>query len=414
MKTLKFSIQVGAIDCYIYSGHLFLILKDGELAFSPLSTVIRKLTESYPTYSNLIRLAFQRNDYLGNRQGLMFLEITELKQALTELWHKATEEIHFETQFDSDDYEVIATVPSMPVLDMRLYAMRMYLGTKQGLYEVNLNSDDRYNLKPSQPQRRFDGKVTCLNAKSGEVVISSNSNGLFHGSFLNAKGILKVNEKPVSQKSIRTGWSSYDIINYEEQNNFEYFVNKTENLNQKPTFSKFDESRQGERQRISEFGVSKFGLSALLEKSDILQDEISYCFNSSSSGFFFMKDGRFVNINLNKDKEKEGTDGIYFKARTHLLPNFQDNNHKSVRPISTSIVPKGCVVEYYDKVVLYQNQKAKLIESSPSINVRTYPTSLRYRNIITVTKEDEVSIHSIFPFEENELAELNFDDNEIE
>lgn len=375
--------------------------------YTPLSRIMRKLADDYPQYNNLIRLAFQRNDYISNRQGLMFLGIAEIKRTLIHLWEKASNEINFETTLDGGDFEVIAEVPTMPVLDMRLYAMRMYLGTKKGLYEIQLNSDDRYNLNPSQPERRFDEKVTCLNAKSGEVIISCNSEGLFHGSFLNSNGILQVNERAVSHKSIRTSWSSYDVVNYGEQNSFEYFVNKVESFKADNSFSKFDERK--ERKKITEFGVEKYGLNELLSQSEINADEISYCFNSSTTGFFFLKDGRFVNINLNKEKDE-----IHFKSRTHILPNLSGNEQKSKKPISSSIVPKGCVVEYFDKVVLYQNGKAKLIEESPSINVRTYANSIRYRNIITVTKENEVSIHSIFPFEENELLTNIFDNSDTE
>jgi hypothetical protein len=395
---MKFSILVEAIDSYIYSGHLFLILKDGDIAYTPLTRVISKLVDNYPSYNNLIQLTFKRNDYLSNTQGDMMLGIGEIRKSFIDLWEKAVEEIQFVVDFDIADYEIISKVPVMPVLDMRLYAMRLYLGCKEGLYEIKLNSDDRYHLKPSKPERRFDTKVTCLNAKLGEVIISANSDGLFHGSFINSNNFLEVVEKPVTKKSIRTCWSHYDVVNYEEQNNFEYFVNETINLSNKPLYSKFDEYT--ERKQISEFGTSKHRLSELLENSQIKQEEISYCFNSSTSGFFFMKDGRFVNINMRKENKED----LSFSSRTRVLPNLQDTKNKAKRPISSSIVPNGCVVEFFDKVVLYQNLKAKIIETSPSINVRTYLSSIRYRNLISVTKEKEVTIHSIFPFDERPIT----------
>lgn len=403
MKTIKFSIKVKAIDSYIYGGHLFLILKDGRIAFTELSRVIRKLVNNYPEFENLIRLAFQRNDYLSNKQGLMILGVGELKNVLMKLWERATNEIEFIVDFDYEDFEIISEVPSMPVLDMRLYAMRMYLGCKEGLYEINLNPQDNYHLKPSKPELRFDAKITNLNAKSGELIISANSEGLYHGSFLNEKNKLKVITKAVAKKSIRTGWSSYDVINYEEHNNFEYFVNETTSIENTPNYSKFDE--QSERRRIIEFGKAKYGMAQLMEHSNLNAEEVSYCFNSSTSGFFFTKDGRFININLNKDNKQ----GLYFTSRNHILPNLEKSQKLFTRPVSSSVVPKGCVIEYFDKVVLYHNGQAKIIENSPSINVRSYPSSLRYRNLITVTKDDEVSIHSIYPFEELPIK-LTFDD----
>lgn len=407
MKTIKFSIKVKAIDSYIYGGHLFLILQDGSIAYTELSKVIRKLVEDYPAFESLIRLSFQRNDYFSNNQGLMMLGVGELKNVLMKLWNRATNEIEFSIDFDLDDFKVIANVPSMPVLDLRMYAMRMYLGCKEGLYEINLNPQDNYHIKPSKPELCFDTKVTHLNTKSGEVIISANSEGLFHGSFLNSKNKLKVVEKPVAKKSIRTGWSSYDVINYEEQNSFEYFANETTNIDEKPRYSKFDE--QSERRRITEFGKSKFGMAQLMEHSNLNVEDIAYCFNSSTSGFFFTKNGQFININLNKENKQD----LYFTSRNHQLPNLDNSKKQFTRPISSSIVPKGCVIEYYDKVVLYHNGKAKIIETLPSINVRTYPSSIRYKNLITITKEEEVSIHSIYPFDETPIK-LTFDDFDFE
>jgi hypothetical protein len=340
----------------------------------------------------------------------MILGIGELRSVLIRLWERATSEVNFSIDFNTDDFKIISEIPSMPVLDMRLYAMRMYLGCKEGLYEIMLNPQDRYHLKPSKPELRFDAKITNLNAKSGEVIISANSDGLYHGNFFNPQNRLKVVEKPAAKKSIRTGWSGYDVINYEEQNNFEYFVNETANIENKVSFSRFDES--SERKRITEFGKSKHDLSELLSSTDLHLDNISYCFNSSASGFFFTKDGDFLNINLNKEKKEQ----LSFRSRTHKLPNLESSKKILRRPISSAIVPKGCVVEYFDKVVLYQNSKANVIETSASINVRAYSNSIRYRNLITVTKNEEVTIHSIYPFNESPipLTYSNFDFSGLE
>ena len=352
------------------------------------------MANNYPKYQNLIRLAFQRNDYLSNNQGKMILGISEVKKKFMEVWTEAAENIIFSINLEEFDYKVIGTVPTMPVLDLKMYAMRLYIGSKEGLYEINLNSDDRYNLRPSKPDKCFDAKVTCLNAKSGEIIISSNAAGLFHGTFINDADRLKVNEKAVAPRSIRTGWSGYDIINYAEQSNFDYFVNKTEKAAKSPAYSRFDE--RTERQRIAEFAISKRPMTELLERSKVKQSDIAYCFNSSSSGFFFLKDGRFVNINLNKENNELG-----FTSRTHELPALYPEKGGSLRPLSTSIIPKGCVVEYIDKVVLYYQGEAQLIEDTPAITVRSFLGSIRYRNLITCTKLNELTLHSIFPFDES-------------
>ena len=43
MKTLKFTLKIDAIESYIYSGHLFFILTNGQIVYSPISRIITKL-----------------------------------------------------------------------------------------------------------------------------------------------------------------------------------------------------------------------------------------------------------------------------------------------------------------------------------------------------------------------------------
>ena len=136
MKTLKFTLEVDAIESYIYSGHLFLILLNGRIAYSPLSRIIYKLINEYPDFESLIKVSFQRNDYLNNRQAEVFFGIGEMKKSFIELWKKASEEMEFKIVIDENDYTVIDEVPTMPVLDLKMYAMRLYIGSKEGLYEI--------------------------------------------------------------------------------------------------------------------------------------------------------------------------------------------------------------------------------------------------------------------------------------
>jgi len=212
----------------------------------------------------------KRNDYLANTQSKILFGIGEIKYEFRELWKVASEKINFFIDFNIDDYKIISTMPSMPVLDLKLYAMKMFIGAKKGLYEIDLKPEnDKYTINPSKPKKRFDAKVIGLSAKSGQVMISGGSNGLFHGTFLNKEYKLKVVENPLAKKSLRTSWSAFDTINYEQNNEFDYFVNQTEKLapDKKPTYSKFDE--RPEPKKITKFGKKKLNLSELLEKSTI-------------------------------------------------------------------------------------------------------------------------------------------------
>ena len=67
-------------------------------------------------------------------------------------------------------------------------------------------------------------------------------------------------------------------------------------------------------------------------------------------------------------------------------------------PLKAAIVPNGCVVEFFDKVMLYQNNEVQLLEDTPVYGIRTYMGSRNYTDIVTVTKEDSVSFHSVDVF----------------
>ena len=51
---VKFSINVEAIDCYLYGGYLFLVMADGQLLYVSYHKVVNRLKYEYPQYSSLI------------------------------------------------------------------------------------------------------------------------------------------------------------------------------------------------------------------------------------------------------------------------------------------------------------------------------------------------------------------------
>src|ERR1035438_9856906 len=95
MKTLKYTILVDAIDSYIYCDHLFLVLANGQLRFIPLFKISSELIKKYPEYETIFTLAFFRNDYFNNKQGLLIFGDKDFKELLTKLWLKAIDQQEF-------------------------------------------------------------------------------------------------------------------------------------------------------------------------------------------------------------------------------------------------------------------------------------------------------------------------------
>jgi len=212
---------------------------------------------------------------------------------------------------------------------------------------------------------------------------------MFFGPFDMDEGVI-VRERPVDNVSYRTGWSSTDIVNYRSSSDFEYLTNVVEKYEDKPLFSKYDE--RSERKRIVELGEQKYGMRQLF-KADIIDiNDIVYAFNGSSSSFVLTKQGLF-NMSFVKAQ-----DDIHLSQRVFELSLF-DKNRKFEKPISASVVPAGCVIEFYDEVVAVKNNQVIELETEPAYSVRTYMNSFRYRNMVGVTKQDVMTIHSLDPFD---------------
>ena len=226
-------------------------------------------------------------------------------------------------------------------------------------------------------------------------MLSSNSDGLFHGQLWSINERLKVKQRAVQEQSLRTGWSGYDLINYTAQNSFDYLKNSYErNPERKFLYSAGDEDSQ--KIWIDKIGDESVPMAEIFENTGIELNDIIYSFNSSESCFMFLKNGSFLHSYLNKNYKNDRD--VKLRSRIHDLPKNKEHNTVN-KPISTKIVPNGCVVEYFNKVILIQNSKKILLEDKGITSIKTYPASIRYRNLITMFDGENLSIHSLFPLD---------------
>lgn len=397
MRTLNFTIKARTVESYLYGGYLFLLMEDGRILYVSYHRLIHMLCEKYPQFYRLIKLAFLHNEYFKSKSVQLILGIEELKDAVRKLWSKAAKEVVFEIDFDDiEEYcHSMGEWHSMP-LDVYMYDLRMYIASKEGVVESRLNpdfNDQYYRLRPTRFEKCFDSKVVSLSARAGKVVLSADKEGLFYGDALIENARIRINDhNNVPGRSLRTGWSDFDLINYESARQFRYLTNDTVNTNRLSS-DRFRFGDKLERKEIVNFATSSFDMSQMMVHTNIDKDAIRFSFNSKGRSFFVMNDGSFINIRI---KKVEGTP-IQYSSVSRPLPQLGGAGPKS-SPLRAAIVPNGCVVEFYDKVMLYQNNEVQLLEDTPVYGIRTYMGSRNYTDIVTVTKEDSVSFHSVDVF----------------
>lgn len=410
LSNIKLKINIEAFDCYLYSGHLFIFLKDGSISCLNLNKIYHSLYNDNPDYVNFFRLIFQRNDYYRNNQGEIIFGISELNKEFKKLWEKISKKIEF--QYDVEDLDILGKIPEneLPILDVKIYGMKIFIATLKGVYSLQLQSNGREFSKDCKLKKYFDAKSIHLNAKCGSLAISTNSDGLFFGAIDNNNEVLKVNEKEVASKSLRTSWVNYDLINYESNNSFDFLENRV--ISQKNNYDYSFSDEKFEKNKITAFGINKISDKELTANLHFDDDKIKYAFNSSSSAFLITDNGKFYNSNIiveksadsylneflgeNIKKKEENELEVRFSRRFFELPTLK--NQKSFRPISSHIIDKGCVLEFIDKVVIFKDNEANIIEKDDVINLRTYQNSIRYKKVITIVKSNYITIHSLYPF----------------
>lgn len=389
MKTIKLNFDIKALDCYLYGGNIYFFMQNGSVMYAAYPRIISRLASNYREDDfSFLKLAFLRNEFYYSQQGRTFLKIPGMKKVLEWNWNKLAETEFVLTYEDIEDLlEPLCEWDSIP-LDVRIYGMRMYVGCRDGLYEIDI--EDRRNKKL---ERCFDCKVTCVNAKYGELVVSADTEGLFAASIdMDNETRTKVDEnKPVDGRSVRTLWADTNLFNYYGKEDFSFFSNEYQSI--PPKKDRYWEHR--ETKRITRFASSTQTMESVIENSGLKKEDIGYCFNSSSNAYVFLKNGT-LKVYALRDKHYKEIDGW---GEIELPKYCRKGNKDSLidygKVISAFSIPKGSVMEFFDKVLLLKDGHSYIIEEEPVIRTRSFMSSNRYQDILSVTKEEMITLHAL-------------------
>lgn len=390
MKTIKLNFDVKALDCYLYGGNLYFIMQNGSIQFAPYPKVISRLARIYDDNDfYFLKLAFLRNEFYYSQQARTYLKIPGMKEVLEWNWKKLSETDYTLTYDDIEDIlEPLCEWESIPI-DMRIYGMKMFLGCREGLFEINIDESKR----EKKLQRCFDSRVTCVNAKFGELVISADTEGLFAANIDIEYGTkTRVDEKKVIEtRSLRTNWADTNIFNYYGKEDFSYISNDYQTV--PPKKDRYWEHR--ETKRITRFAASKQSMESVLENSGLKKEEIGYCFNSSNNAYVFLKDGKLRVFPLKERQNDKTREWGEIELPKNSRKGVNDDLIDYGRVISAFSIPKGSVMEFYNKVLLLKDGLSYIIEEEPAIRTRSFMSSNRYQDILSVTKENMVTLHAI-------------------
>lgn len=393
MKPIKLSIKAEAYDCYIYGSYIFFLMRDGRVLYCSYPKLMSILQHKYREYSGLIKIAFLRNDYYNSKAAEAFMEIPNMKDVLKSEWRRLSEQEDMVLEFDEieDELELICKLPSTP-LDMKIYGMRMFIGCMTGMYEIRLRPS-KYDLNPAERETCFDGKVMHLNAKYGEIVLSLGFDGLASASIdVDGDKITKVKDKGiVDGQSSKTCWADTDIVNYSTPNNFSYYQNTTEERSragQKKFWQKL------ETKKIVKFGENVYSMEELISGTSIDRRDILASFNSSEKSILQLRNGSIISYKIKEELRHNNSMRPQLSSRrVNIVAGEEIKGYG--RLLSGTIVPKGLVLEFFDKVALLQNSMVSVIEEEEVMKVRSFMNTYRFQDLLSITKMDAITLHAL-------------------
>ncbi|WP_031532562.1 MULTISPECIES: hypothetical protein [unclassified Bacteroides] len=391
MKTIQLKISVKALDCYIYGGYIFFVMQDGRIVYGSYEKLINRAIKKIGGETELLKVAFRRNENYYSKQIKPFLKIPGVKDAIYRNWNQLmNEDLRLEWEDFEDLMTTVCEYESFPI-DFRIYGMRMFIGCRKGLYEVKLRPVGR-KLNPAKIEKCFDSsKIISVNPKFGELVASADSDGLIAKSIdMDGDSTTFIHDRDViMQRSLRTGWSDYDIFNYSDTADFSFYANECETVKNENV--KYWE--KAESKRISNFGIRQHSMDSMLEMSRINKEDILYCFNGTTNAFLHLKNGKLVTVTLKGNRQGEIGE---FTLSQYVKQATKDSTIKDFgRIVSGFTIPKGCVIEYFDKVILLRDSHAQVIEDGIAIKVRNFMSSNKYQDVLSITKDNEVILHAI-------------------
>lgn len=219
MQALQLFIPGDYEDAFVYMDQILAVGTDRSLLRMNLSEL---LDDTVPaSVRRLAYLWFERNDLLSSPGTQALLSDQNVRQVVESSLASNADAFLVEPKWTtSDDYERL--LGGATVLDLQIYAQRVFVGTTQGMLHANLINDG-YELHFAGVTKRTDARCVGVSIRYGAVAASCEDDGLLMS--FDEFGELELHSddalEQVATVSQRSAWLGYNIVNYRDSSHAE-------------------------------------------------------------------------------------------------------------------------------------------------------------------------------------------------
>lgn len=368
MHALRIHVPGDFEDAFLYMDHIVAVGGDRALMWTSLGKLLH---DTLPTQLEALgELFFRRNDLLAQEGTATLLRDPSVRLLVQTTFARNEEAFLAEPSdwFTSGEYARL--LGTAYVLDLHIYNQRLYLGTTEGLLHADLTTESEDEFFLSRLAKRTDARCLSIATRFGTLAASCEDAGLLvaYDEFAELGHGTGSSLAKVSSRSTRTAWLGYNLVNY---------LTSAEAVGLKASYETlWDRGRRAAV--VTDLQTSE----SLLAPETASWDGADFAFNDHSTFFVHWPSKEFQ---VHRRTWARGRLG----RRVDVLSGEID------RPLSAGSVLAGLVIETYDALWLLSGPVPELLHRGEAIAVRTFPNSVRYRNVIVAV--DDEGLHLISP-----------------
>jgi hypothetical protein len=387
MKIIKLFLPGKFEDAYVYMSKLIILTENFELRVCDLNEIARHLEDSLEGITPIPRIMFSHNEWLTRAVFRALMKNEEIAKPLLQTFDRFPQPF-FNLSEDFLSAEQNLGIQAQVPLDILIYNGRFYMGSNTGLYYQDIEWKRKGAEIKGNLHKRHDASCIGITAGYGSINASCGGDGLFSSiDEFGWTGRASSKMKQVADKSLKTAWLGYNLVNYPTFTHPLLLQNSRQKL--KSTVGSFEQDSAV----LTEIGKARFDINSFLgeitkdlfHQQGITQDFIQYEFNSNKSLFLQTINGHLYTFTI---QQENGGDPEVSLQRT--------STGAGDRILSAMPVRSGIVVETYDQVKVFSNGKWYVILDSAALSVRTFSRSKRFRDLVAITTEEGVFLVGLF------------------
>lgn len=388
MRVVRVRIGGAYEDAWLYKDHLLAWTTAGELRAAPLSRLVDIADTGSTDVGTLLALLFIRNDWKASALFRRLVEIRDVELAVDGIAAELEKEGFAFDEHDLFDDESGRLVDGT-LLNADIYADGIYLSSTKGFFETGISWPGGQLELPSDAAQRLDKRTVGSSIGYGAVNASCEDDGLF-SSFDEFGWSYASSNRDLEQTddlSYGTSWLGRSLLNW-RGDDVRLLHAETETVDGSTGRSRDD------RTVIVEYDARR---DLRHDLDDALQpwatrqgyDGLTIHRVVANIGAKFVVDSDRGALLMQAVGVSE-PDSVATVRSVQRLPT-QDEVVLSANKLSA-----GLIIESETAVHLWQGDGVIELLSLPVVRVRTFPNSIRYRDMALAISENAIHLIGVF------------------